>query len=214
MKSKTILVVDDSEFDRTLLVKALAKKGGFTALEAKNGEEAFSFIKSHKIDLVLMDIMMPGIFGTQVLIKIREQFNPIELPIIMITSKSEASDLIGCLQSGANDYITKPVNFEVALSRIFTHLKLAEISSEMSALKEMSALDAMIATYNHEINNPLTIALGCLESPLFKDQLPAEKLKVSLWRIVDVVKKIQTITEKKEAQYSVYSQSTKMIKIG
>jgi len=213
MSRKTILIVDDSKFDRTLLAKALARKSEFTTLQAKSGEECLELLKIQKIDLILMDIMMPGVFGTQVLIQIREQFNPIELPIIMVTSKSETSDLIGCLQSGANDYITKPVNFDVALSRISTHLKLAEVSYEMSKLKEMAALDALIVTYNHEINSPLGVAIGCLEAPVFKNQLPAEKLKSSLWRIVDVIKKIREVTDKKEAQYTDYSKFSKMIKI-
>lgn len=213
MRSNTILIVDDSEFDRSILVKALANKGGFETIEAKNGEQCLEILASEKIDLILMDIMMPGTFGSEVLMKIREKFNPIELPVIMVTSKGDASDVIGCLQSGANDYITKPVTFDVAVSRISTHLRLAAVSREMSRLKEMAALDAIITTYNHEINNPLAIAIGCLKAPLLNDEQTVEKLKAALWRVADIVKKIRSVTEKKEAEYQKYTGTSKMVKL-
>lgn len=213
MTTKTILIVDDSEFDRQLLSKALTAKGGFKIMEARSGDQCLEILSTQKIDLILMDIMMPGTFGTEVLIKIREKNNPIELPIIMVTSKADASDVIGCLQSGANDYITKPVTFSVAVSRISTHLRLAEVSREMARLQEMAALDAMITTYNHEINNPLAIAIACLNAPSLKDEVVIERLKSSLWRVADIVKKIRSVTEKKEAEYELYTNSSKMVKV-
>ena len=213
MSNKTILVVEDNDFDRRMLVKVLTRKSLFNIIEATNGNECHQIIESNAVDLILMDIMMPGTFGTQVLMKIREKYNPIELPIIMVTSKADASDITGCLHSGANDYITKPLNFDIALSRISTHLNLAHLSKEMVKLKEMSALDAMITTYNHEINNPLTIALGCLSSPLMKDEASVEKLKSALWRLSEIVKQIRDVTNKKEAEFGVYYGTTNFVKI-
>lgn len=213
MNKLPILVVDDSDFDRAMLVKALCLKSNFSTLEASSGDKCLEILNTQSVGIVLMDIMMPGIHGTEVLKKIREKFNPIELPIIMITAKSETSDVVSCLQNGANDYITKPVNFEVAISRISTHLKLAEVSHEMSRLKVIAALDAIITTYNHEINNPLSIAIGCLDTPLLKDEVAVEKLRSSLWRVADIVKKIKTVAEQKEAEYQDYSEFVKMVKL-
>lgn len=213
MNRKAILVVDDSDFDRAMLLKALAIKGGFPTLEASSGEQSLEIIGTQSVGLVLMDIMMPGTIGSEVLKKIRERFNAIELPIIMVTSKSEASDIISCLQAGANDYITKPVNFDVAVSRITTHLKLAELSHEMSRLKEIATLDAMITTYNHEINNPLAIAIGCLGAPDLNLPTTKEKLNTALWRVADIVKKIKSLSEKKEIEYQDYGSSSKMVKV-
>ncbi len=210
---KTILIVDDSEFDRNLLKNAFSRKGQFKFLEANDGLHSLVVLANNSVDLVLMDIMMPGTFGSQILLKIREKFNPIELPIIMVTSKIDSSDVIECLHNGANDYITKPVNFEVAISRIMTHLKLADLSMEMAKLKEITALDAMITTYNHEINNPLSIAISYLNNSLLKDEKVVEKLRTALWRIADVVKKIREVSDKKETKFGTYSGSTKMIKI-
>ena len=215
MKQKKILIVDDSEFDRQMLAKALAKRGGFQIVQVRTGEECLDLIDGReKIDLILMDIMMPGSFGTHVLMKIREKFNPIDLPIIMVTSKGDAIDVICSLQSGANDYIIKPVNFDVAISRILTHLKLADMSYEMSLLKELAALDAMIATYNHEINTPLAIALNCLDKDnQVKDQESGRKLNEALLRITDIVKRIGEVTQKKNVEYQQYSQGSKMVKL-
>lgn len=213
MTDRTVLIVDDSDFDRGLLAKALSRVEGFRILQASGGDQCLEMVRSKKIDLILMDIMMPGIFGTQVLMEIRKEFNPIELPIIMVTAKADISDIIGCLQSGANDYITKPVIFDVAIARISTHLMLSRVSQEMAKLKEMVALDSMITTYNHEINNPLTVAICCVNSPLLKDEAAVEKLKASLWKIADIVKKIRAVTEKKEVEYQQYSGSEKMVKV-
>ncbi len=213
MKNKTVLIVDDSTFDRALLSKALSKKGGFKTEEAENGERCLEILEKGSIDLVLMDIMMPGKFGTAILVKIREKLNPIELPIIMVTSKSDASDVVGCLQNGANDYIQKPVNFDIAISRILTHLRLTDFSKEMSRLKELATLNAIITTYNHEINNPLAIAIGCLHTLGPSPDDPKRKhLSDALWRIADIVKQIKHVSEKHEIEYESYS-NLKMIKI-
>lgn len=214
MKSKTILIVDDSEFDRGLLVKALSKKGGFRMLEAESGERCLEVLEKEPVDLILMDIMMPGKFGTEILIKIREKMNPIELPIIMVTSKSDASDIIGCLQNGANDYIQKPINFDIALSRILTHLKLSDFSREMSRLKEIAALNSIIVTYNHEINNALAIAIGMASLlDLDKEDPKKKKLENALWRVNDILKQIKEVSETHVYEFDSYGSGDKMIKM-
>lgn len=210
---QSILIVDDSQFDRDLLAKALARRGRFRILEANSGDQCLEILATQQVDLILMDILMPGTIGTQVLLKIRERFNAIELPIIMVTAKADPEDVVGCLQTGANDYISKPINFDVTISRILTHLKLAELSRKMSKFQEMAALDAMVTTYHHEINNPLTIALGSLNELSDPNSQSATRLRSALERIADIVKKIRKITDKKEAEFETYVGSTKMVKI-
>lgn len=213
MSQFKVLVADDNELERNILLKALARKGNLATIEAHSGEQCLEILDQEQVDLILMDIVMPGIHGTEALKKIRERFNPIQLPVIMITAKSEVADIVSCLQNGANDYITKPVNFEIALSRISTHLRLAQVSKEMGKLKEIAALDALITTYNHEINNPLAIAIGCLNGPLLKDEKTVEKLKTALWRVADIVKQIRAVTDKKETEYEDYAKSGNMVKV-
>ena len=212
---KTILIVDDSEFDRNLLLRALSKKGGFKVIEADTSDKCLELITTQPVDLILMDIMMPGTFGTQTLKTIRDKFNAIQLPIIMITAKTDTADVVESLRLGANDYLTKPVNFELAISRILTHLNLADTSREMGKLQEIAALHAMISTYNHEINNPLTIALGKLKKVAANrdDTESLQKTEAALWRIAEIVKKIRQISEQHEVQYQPYAGTGKMVKI-
>ena len=125
--TKNILVVDDNNFDRTLLSAGLSRKGDFKIIEASNGTECLEILDNQEIHLILLDIMMPEQEGDQVLKKIRAKFNAIEMTVIMVTSKSETSDIVSCIQNGANDYITKPITFDVAVYRMMTHLKLSEV---------------------------------------------------------------------------------------
>ncbi len=212
MSERTLLVVDDSDFDRKLLVEVLKEKTTFTILEADSGERCLAILDKIEVSLILMDGLMPGLCGSDVLSSIRKRFNEIELPIIMVTALNDDAEVLKCLQLGANDYITKPVNFGIALSRIDTHLKLASVSKEMSRLKEVAALEALITTYNHEINNPLTIALGYLMAP----ELTAsskEQLENELWRIAKIVKKIESATRDANVEFASYTSSTKMIRL-
>ncbi len=215
MKQKRkILLVDDSDFDRQILAEALTLKGNFEVIQANNEESCFEKLLNHRPNLVLLDILIPGTSGKGILRKIREKFNEIELPTIMVTSQIDALDVVDCLQCGANDYITKPVNFDIAISRISTHLKMTELSQAMSHLKEIAAINAIITTYNHEINNPLSIALSYLERMDSKNgKEDYEKLKTALWRISDIVKQIREMSEKKDIEFKKYTQSSLMVKV-
>lgn len=210
--AKTILIVDDSDFERSLLRDILIRRGDFEVIEANSSEACLEALKAKNIDLVLLDIMMPGVDGTATLRLIRQEFNLIELPVIMVTAKADASDVVDSLRADANDYITKPVNFEIALSRVKTHLKLAELSKEMTRLKETESINAMVTTYNHEINNPLTIALGCIDD-VVESSKAREKVTQSLMRISEIVKKIREVSERREIEKSAYTGSGTMLKL-
>lgn len=213
MNKKRILVVDDSDFDRDLLKRTLTRKGRFTVLQASSEEECLKVLETKSVDLVLLDIMMPGSYGSQTLLQIRKKFNAIELPVIMVTVKSEAADVVECLQNGANDYITKPVNFEVAFERIATHLHLSEVSMTMSQVQQFSTLEALVTTYNHEINNLLSVALGCLNQNIKEDEKVIERLRNSLWKIAGVMKNLKTIAQQGNINLDQYSGPTKFLKI-
>jgi len=189
MSNKTILIVDDSEFDRNLIKLALTRKGGFDIIEATSGEHCLEMLVSNSIDLILMDIMMPGILGSQVLLHIRQIYSPIELPIIMISSISDVSEIVNALKDGANDYITKPLNFDVTTSRILTHLKLVELSLEMSKLKQAAATELLANVSAEDFFSPLDAAidiLGKSDSELIANR---GKFKDYLLQIKSITKK-------------------------
>ena len=79
-------------------------------------------IRDREYDIVLLDIMMPEVSGYDVLEEVRKDWTPMELPIIMATAKDQGEDVVSAFKLGANDYITKPIDFPVALARIETQL--------------------------------------------------------------------------------------------
>ena len=122
-----VLVVDDERINRKVLHNHL-ELAGYQITEASSGEEAIDKLsKSDRFDLILLDIMMPGLSGFEVCEKIREQYLASELPVIMLTAKNRVTDLVNGFNSGANDYLTKPFSKNELLSRIRTHLNLNRI---------------------------------------------------------------------------------------
>lgn len=123
-----ILVVDDEPINQQVIKNHL-QEGRFELVQAMNGEEALQQLeKDQRFDLVLLDVMMPRMSGYEVCQRIREQFLPSELPIIMVTAKNQVSDLVQGLDMGANDYLAKPFTKNEFLARLKTHLSLHRIN--------------------------------------------------------------------------------------
>src|SRR5665647_364118 len=111
---KRLLIVDDVHENREILRRRFERQG-FSTTEAAGGIEALDLIERETFDLVLLDMMMPDVDGLQVLARIRAKYSQGVLPVIMVTAKSQSEDIVEALNCGANDYITKPVDFPVAL---------------------------------------------------------------------------------------------------
>ncbi|OUR96618.1 hypothetical protein A9Q84_09745 [Halobacteriovorax marinus] len=210
-----ILVVDDDHINAKMLTKRLLKRG-FEVDTVFCGKDCIQFVEENptKLDLILLDIMMPDLSGLEVLDEIRKDFSTMDLPIIMVTAKGEASDVVDAMKKGANDYIQKPVNMDIAEARIKTHLSMKKLNAESIIKKELETANAMIVTYNHEINNPLTIAMGMLRRCMMKGEMDGlEKVDVALNRIADIVKKIDKISEQTTVQKDSYTKDSQMIKL-
>ncbi|WP_252236604.1 response regulator transcription factor [Clostridium sp. CH2] len=117
--NKTILIVDDEKEIRDL-VEIYLKSEGYVTVKACNGEEALNIIREQNIDLVILDVMMPKLNGIDTCLKIREER---EMPIIMLSAKSEGIDKILGLNMGADDYITKPFNPLELVARVKSQLR-------------------------------------------------------------------------------------------
>ena len=115
--ANVILVVEDEESIRTLITLNL-QAAGYTVEEAKDGTQALEKIKSVKPDLVLLDWMLPGLDGLDVLRSLKADPVFATLPVIMLTAKSEEHDIVLGLEMGATDYITKPFSNKVLIARI------------------------------------------------------------------------------------------------
>jgi len=136
-----LLIVDDNEMNRDMLARRLARKGYVIGL-AENAQDLLQRVKQDDVDLVLLDIEMPEISGLDALKTLREHYSPAELPIIMVTAKTQSDDIVKALDLGANDYLTKPIDFPVAVARIGTQLSHKQAQE---ALKESEARYALAA---------------------------------------------------------------------
>jgi len=117
----SLLVVDDNRANRDLLSRRLALQG-YRVTVAENGHEAVAHAERDAFDLILLDVEMPGVNGFAVLERLRQTRSQTQLPIIMVTGRTDDGDIVEAFRLGANDYVTKPIDFPVALARIATHL--------------------------------------------------------------------------------------------
>lgn len=115
----TVLIADDEKDIRSAL-RIYLKPEGYTLLEAENGKQVLETIQKEKVDLVLLDIMMPVMDGIETISRLREFSN---VPVILLTAKSEDTDKVMGLNIGADDYITKPFNPAEVIARVRSQLR-------------------------------------------------------------------------------------------
>src|SRR5881394_1577852 len=136
-----LLIVDDNEMNRDMLARRLARKG-YEISMAENAKELLERVQQDGVDLVLLDIEMPEISGLDALQKLRECYSAAELPIIMVTAKTQSDDIVKALDLGANDYLAKPIDFPVAVARIGTQLSHKRAQEALKESEERYALAA------------------------------------------------------------------------
>ncbi|BAY20435.1 response regulator receiver sensor signal transduction histidine kinase [Calothrix sp. NIES-2100] len=190
IKTNSILVVDDNTNNIRVLFEIL-HNSGFQVSVVKSGEMALEKVPSIQPDLILLDVMMPGIDGFETCHRLKSNESTKEIPIIFMTALSEVENKVKGLHLGAVDYITKPIQVEEVLARVNVHLSLRntkielldEISERRQAeiklqqtLKDlqaaqiqliqsekMSGLGQMVAGVAHEINNPVNFIYGNID---------------------------------------------------
>ncbi|WP_291570117.1 response regulator transcription factor [Clostridium sp. UBA4548] len=149
MDKETILVVDDEKEIRDLVGIYLANEN-YRVLKASNGIEALKLLGSEEVDLIILDVMMPDMDGIEACMKIREDKN---MPIIMLSAKSEDMDKIMGLTTGADDYVTKPFNPLELLARVKSQLRRYKRLNTTIEKKDdiIEIEDLVINTNTHEV---------------------------------------------------------------
>ena len=192
-----ILVVDDEVVNQQVLTNQLSLQS-FSVIQALSGFEALRLLEKEHFDLVLLDIMMPRMSGYEVCQKIRERYPANELPVIMLTAKNLVNDLVLGMESGANDYLAKPVNKNELIARIKTNLNLSKINIAygrflprdfLRLLKKESIVDVRLGD---QIQKKMTILFSDIRSftALSEKMTPEENfsfLNAYLKRVVPVI---------------------------
>ena len=150
MMNKIILVVDD-EKDIVELVAYNLEREGYQIAKAYDGHQALRYIRENPPDLVILDLMLPGISGLEICRLIRKKPETEGLPIIMLTAKSDSVDKIMGLEIGADDYLTKPFNVRELLARVRAVLRRWEIRAELEDVDKVSFKGLAIDFRTYEV---------------------------------------------------------------
>ena len=141
-ESMTIMIVDDTKDNINILRQFLAKFG-FKTTVAFNGEMALDLIPKLKPDLILLDIMMPGIDGYEVCIRLKKDAELKNIPVIFITARGDTKDVVEGFEAGAVDFIMKPFRLEEVYARVKTHLTLSAALKKLALDNETDPLTGL-----------------------------------------------------------------------
>jgi two-component system sensor histidine kinase/response regulator len=153
----SILIVDDVAKNIQLLAKFLTREG-YNLNFAQNGEIALKQTENRIFDLILLDVMMPGMDGFEVCRKIKENKKNLSVPIIFLTAKTDEESIKKGFLSGGVDYITKPFNPEELLVRVRTHLILQKREKELMELNNTK--DTLLSIISHDLKTPFFNIMG------------------------------------------------------
>jgi len=147
-----LLVIDD-DFEFVTMMQLMLSLHGFNIDIAYSGEEGLRKIQGNSYDVVLLDVMMPGMSGFEVCKEIRKIKESTQLPVILLTAKGEKDDIIEGINAGANDYITKPFESEILIAKINALVKLKELQDELEKknklLENLAITDGLTGVYNY-----------------------------------------------------------------
>jgi signal transduction histidine kinase len=169
-----LLVIDDDVNNRELMRRLFSATCRVSV--ASNGRSGLEIIESEAVDVVLLDVMMPGITGYAVLEQVRANPVTADLPVILVSGLSDTDHVVGGLELGANDYLTKPINIHVAQARVGTQIKLKRLLDEqkraIAQLEQLSQLrEHFFRIASHDLKNPLTnLHLAVSELNMFVPQ--------------------------------------------
>jgi len=210
----SILVIDDSATNLRLLDRILSSRG-YSVRLASGGAQGLECAQTNSPDLILLDIMMPGMNGYEVCgrLKVHEQTR--DIPVLFISALDATEDKVKAFEAGGEDYVTKPFEHEEILARVATHLALRRLQKQAQVanrelamrLEELDAanvelqtrnaeLDAFAHTVAHDLKNPLHLILGYAE--MMADEyanLPPQEMVYHLRQIEQFVIKMNSIID-------------------
>jgi len=195
LASGRILIVDDVAENRDVLARRLRHRG-YEAVEAAGGQQALDLIEREPFDVILLDMMMPDVDGLEVLRRVRERHSLAALPVIMVTAKTQPEDIVGALAAEANDYITKPLDFDVVLARVDTQIRRKQVDEgvrranddlerQLAVLRDNCGRGQgpsadFLADMGHELRTPLNGVIGIAGALAGTELQPKQKELVQI----------------------------------
>ncbi len=197
-----VLIVDD-KLENIQVLGGILKKEGYQVNVAQSGQKALESVDAMTPDLILLDIMMPGLDGFETCKQLKAKSNAIDIPVIFLTAKTELDDIVQGFELGAVDYITKPFNLSELLARVNTHLDLKFTKDDLQKSKtelEESVYEQkkLLHVLCHDLRAPLgniLSTLGILEEEPDVFEMMKDRLKIS---VLNGIKTIDLVREMKE----------------
>jgi len=203
-----ILIVDDSQDNREVL-RAVLEHHHYEVLSAASGEEAIRLAVEISPDLLLMDVIMPGMDGITTCRQLHTDEKTQGIPVIMLTAKNDPEDLQKGLEAGAVDYVKKPFLMVELLARVKTALRLKAAQDKLVEQEKKIAIMELAGAAAHELNQPLTV-INCQvklleetlkEQGVFPDIREIEIIYESVKKMTEIIRKIGNITKYKTKDY-------------
>jgi len=202
---RTILVIDDEPVNIQLLRRKLEWEG-LQVLSADNGQTGLDLARSESPDLILLDVMMPGMDGFEVCQKLAEDDGTKSIPVIFVTAQNSKAGKLEGLQAGAVDYITKPIDLDETAARVRAQLNYLAINQEnveltkrLGEARRAASIGALTQGIAHNLNNLLGVVMGYVELVKANHTDPEKVLRNinrvenAGNRIVSIIKKLSTI---------------------
>lgn len=211
-----ILIVEDEE-DSRFIYERLLTKNGYDIKTAENGDEALQIIDEYKPKIILADWTMPKLNGIELcnIIKSKEEYKLIYF--ILLTARTSLRDRVEGLDTGADDYLVKPIDNQELVARIRAGLRIHNLQNELKSIEHNKAIVELACTIGHQINNPLSSLKMSVES--LKEVIDRKKdgvdedlfvIEESLKRIQEFVKALQKLQSPEIMNYAL---DNKMLKI-
>lgn len=216
---KRILVIDDLP-ENVFMLKDRLEQEGYEVLTAYNGKSGIEKAQNELPDLILLDVMMPDINGFEVCKILVDDSRTSDIPIILVTAKTDPEDIKEGLDAGAYDYIKKPINKIELLARVKSELKLSDANKLLVEIERRNTFLATVVTANHKIKQPLTLislSTAAIKRELKKDEISKdivlEKIKYIDLAITEITSVLDQLNNIKEPVLSDYTKTVKMIRV-
>lgn len=201
-----VLIVDDSRAALLALTGQL-DADHYSVQTAQSAAEAFKLLESAIPDCILTDYEMPDVDGPAFCRQLKENERFQHIPVIVLTSMAGSEYLLVAIDAGADDFILKDSDIRVIKAKIAAMIRIKRFRDELTRLRRIEGIKQIIATYNHEFNNPLTIAIGNLnwlkKNHVGEEQLTRiGRLADALERMSELVKKIRDLRDYVESSYT------------